>query len=221
LGEYKAEWHLIDNELFLVNIYSCIDETLSADLEKLFHNKVVNNKMKATWLHGELVVGMGERLNEYRYIFEKERVFTFVEGQLKKTQLYTNWVKKSTFETLDQPEEWIKYTYNNIDWKKLPKLGNKVLNVRIVFEVNQEGKAVRITETSAKCWHTKNGIWGRSAKSVKESRKIKALKDSYIQEATKIAYLVPQWDVVYQQGKINNGSEIIMFAKKLIRKYAR
>jgi hypothetical protein len=221
LGIYEAEWHIIEDRLYLVNLYKCWDRSVKADMEELFPDKISNHGIPASWYNGQLVVGRGEKLKEYSYIYEKEQVFTFLDGQLKQTQLYTNWEKKSSFKPLDKPDEWDAYIYRTINWKKLPKLGNKALTLSIEFEVNQEGKAIKVTDSSADCFVVKKGIWGSSSNLAEESPEIESLKKCYIQEMIRIAYIVPQWDVVYQQGKINKSSYGSIVTKQIRRKYAR
>jgi hypothetical protein len=48
---YIAEWQIINNHLYLTNIFACHKPNLKADLNQLFPDKVQDGKIKADWIN--------------------------------------------------------------------------------------------------------------------------------------------------------------------------
>jgi hypothetical protein len=61
---YIAEWTVIDQELYLTNIYNCdYPHGNKANLKILFKAQCINNKVKATWVTGNLWIPKGELIH--------------------------------------------------------------------------------------------------------------------------------------------------------------
>ncbi|MEW4922774.1 hypothetical protein [Algibacter sp. 2305UL17-15] len=64
LKNHTAEWKIINNKLYLSNIYSYnyIKDSIKTDLNKLFPDKTKNNLVLADWYSGILFVPKGEHI---------------------------------------------------------------------------------------------------------------------------------------------------------------
>ena len=179
-NSYLAEWTIIDNQLYLTNIYLCCETTkaVSKDsLKFLFGEKYVNGKVKADWVTGNLYSPRGKRLFYNHDIadggtFEYELEFYFIKGKLAGTKLYDNRKAKQS-----EYHDWklIEYIYNNINWDILPKL-DAIVRVVVEFSANE------------------NGI----IDSVKVLRGYNKIFD---QEAIRVIKSIPEWDVYFRKGK--------------------
>ena len=60
---YQATWEVIEDQLYVTDIYSCsyYKDSIKADLVLLFNKKVVDGKVKATWVTGNFISPQGEK----------------------------------------------------------------------------------------------------------------------------------------------------------------
>lgn len=59
-----AEWSIIEDEIYLTNIFSCqyYQDSIKSDLKTLFGDKCKNGRVKADWITGDFTVPKGKIL---------------------------------------------------------------------------------------------------------------------------------------------------------------
>lgn len=177
--EYIAEWTIIDKQLYLTAIYNCNypENPLQADLKQLFQGKYENGKVKADWLTGNILSPQGKQLYyvhaAYASLYEKEVVYSFVNGQLNGTTIYDN--SKSHISKYSEQKALQDFIYTNIDWDNLPEL-EQTIKVMVRFSANEQGKidSVEILRKSTEPFNT---------------------------EAIRVMKSIPEWDVYYRHGQ--------------------
>ncbi|MCC9166092.1 energy transducer TonB family protein [Pontibacter harenae] len=201
---YVAEWKIIDDELFLTNIYSCNyhEDKVKADLQKVFGPEYVNGKVKATWVTGELLIPKGKLIHYvhsgYGSFYEKELVLTFKNGQLTDQQEYDN--SRSHKSVYSQNEDSLQsFIYSNINWAKL--LMQKSDDVRVIVSF----------QTGDKPQPSNLKIVRKSA------------NEAFNQEALRVVKMLPDWDVYYRRGEVVSVPWImpIIFSAENKAKYGR
>jgi len=187
---YIGEWEIIEDELYLTNLYSCdySHSGMKADLKKLFGDGFKNGRVKATWLTGELVIPMGKLIHYvhfgYSSFYEHEIVLTFQNGRLKDQQNYNNSKShKSVFTS--NPKALRQFIYQHIDWEKIPDLKGKEVRVILYVESGKDRKPKSITLVR------------------------NADNDIFNQEALRVVRLLPDWDVYYRRGEMVTKSYVI------------
>ena len=180
---YIAEWTVIENEIYLTNIFSCNydDDGIKCDLEDVFGTICKDGKVKATWMTGNIVIPKGKLIHYihsgYDSFFETELVLTFKNGMLIEQKKYDNSKSyKSIFsENHDSLQNFI---YKNIDWNKVPELKGE--KIRVIITI-QSGET-------------------RMPDSILIVRKSE--NDLLNQEALRVVNLIPEWDVYYRLGEV-------------------
>lgn len=177
--EYQAKWEIVNNELYLIGIYSCCfyEDKIQADLEKLFPQKYINGKVKADWVTAKILSPQGKQLYYvhmgYESLYEKEVVYEIVSGQLKGIETYDN--SKSKKSKFSEDSVLRSFIYSNIDWDNLPKQ-DKTIRVFVQFSANEQG--------------------------IIDSLKVmKGFNETYDNEALKVVKSIPEWDVFYRRGQ--------------------
>ena len=177
--EYQAKWEIVDNELYLIGIYSCCfyEDKIQANLKQLFPDKFENGKVKADWVTAKIVSPQGKQLYYvhmgYESLYEKEVVFEIENGQLKGTTIYDNTNSRKSIYSQDSTLKT--FIYSNIKWETLPKT-DKTVKVFIQFSANEQG--------------------------IIDSLKImKGFDETYDNEALRVVKSIPEWDVFYRQGQ--------------------
>jgi len=196
---YIAEWQIIDDFLFLTNIYGCNNYEIKADLNLLFPTKAINGKIKADWVNEILLVPDGKCIFYgnigYSAIYETEYELTIQYGKLVEKVVYDN--SKSHISIFTQkPDSLLKFIDHNIQWNNIP---DTIKNpIRVVLFITS-------TDTN--------------------KPEIKILKGSgikfYDDEAVRVASQIPDWDVYIQRGKTFKmyWSLPIVFSHEKIIKY--
>lgn len=91
---YIAEWTIIENEIYLTNIFSCNYDSIKSDLKVVFGSECENGIVKATWLTGNILIPKGKLINYvhmgYDSFYETELVLTFKNGILTGQKKYDN-----------------------------------------------------------------------------------------------------------------------------------
>ena len=209
---YFAEWKIINNKIYLSNIFSCNDYKVKVNLKEIFPNKIRENLVFANWVTGKLFVPKGHCIEQANLgdnsIYEKEIVLSFKEGQLINTKTYHNYVeKKSKFSLDPNPNDYLKFIYSKVDWGKLPDLKSQHIQVFVGILPEKNGKINRILSDYTYLLDSNGIITNRN--------------NIYIKEAIRVAKLIPTWDVVYQRGKIARRNFTIVFDENNRKKYAR
>ena len=175
---YQAKWQIIDNQLYLIGIYSCCypDDNLKADLTELFGEKCINGVVKAEWVTADILAPQGELLYYvhmgYGSLYEKELELNIENGKLIGTKIYDN--SKSRKSKYSQDSKLLSsYLYSKINWTKLPKLDKKTIKIFVQFSANEKG--------------------------IIDSVKImKGYNSIFDNEAIRIVKSIPEWDIFYR-----------------------
>ena len=122
---YIAEWKIIDNSLYLSNIYSCdyaySENKINADLKKLFPKEYHNGIVLANWYSGKLSVPYGKLINRELKIFESEWLLKIDKGQVVDEKKYDNTSSHISIYTKNQ-DSLNAFILKNINWNKIPLL---------------------------------------------------------------------------------------------------
>lgn len=181
--EYIAEWTIIDNEIFLTNIYSCnyYEDSIKSDLKTVFGVEYNNGRVKATWLTGKILIPKGKLVHYihsgYESFYETELVLTFKNGILKEQITYDNSKSYKSIYTENQ-DSLLNFIYNNIDWNNIPDLKDKKKRVLISIisgEIRKPDSVLIVRPCD-------NEILN--------------------QEALRVVSLLPEWDVYYKHGVV-------------------
>lgn len=199
--KYQAKWEIIDNELYLIGIYSCCfyEDKIQSNLEQLFPDKFENGKVKADWVTAQILSPQGKQLYYvhmgYESLYEKEVVYEIENGQFKGTTTFDN--TKSRKSIYSQDTTLIHFIYSNIKWEKLPKT-DKTVKVYIRFSANEQG--------------------------VVDSLKVmKGFDETYDNEALRVVKSIPEWDVFYRRGQHERQPWLlpVVFSEENKKKYQK
>lgn len=178
---YYAAWEIIENQLYLTDIYSCCyyEDSIKADLTSLFKEKVIDGKVKADWVSGNLISDKGKRLIYYHVgnggVFEYQLELHFKKGNLIGTQLYDN--RKSKQSVYSQNHKKLQeHIYSNTNWNILPQKQDSIIRVFIEFSANEEGI-------------------------IDDVKILRGYNEVYDQEAVRVLKTIPEWDVYLNKGK--------------------
>lgn len=134
---YKAEWKLINNELYLSNVYSC-DGKIKLNLKDIFKNVNKEGLVKADWVSGKYEIAFGKfypnpTILRERYIYEYQSTFIFKDGISINRVDYDN--SKSTNTELASPYKLQEYLHKNFNWKKFDKIDHPItFRMRVVCD---------------------------------------------------------------------------------------
>lgn len=206
---YQAEWKIIDNELYLIAIYSCNyfykddhEDSLKADLFRLFPEKYKNGIVKADWVSGDFWLSQGKTIyyDHARggYVFEKEIRLTFDDGIIVDIQEYNNLEKSKISIYTEDPEVLQKFIYSNINWDVIPELKDSTIKVMLSFVIRQPGK-------------------------IQEVRIEIGAGPPFDNEAKRVISLIPEWTIYYTQGKYvaQYWNIPVVFSEENRKKYGR
>lgn len=177
---YIAEWQVINNHLYLTNIFACNNHNIKADLNLIFPDKIKDGRINADWVSQILLVPEGKCLYYgnigYSYIYETEYELTIQNGELVEKQEYDN--SKSHVSIFSQkPDSLIKFIDQNIRWNNLPDTIKNPIRIILLLATTDTNKP-----------------------------EIKILRGSgiklYDDEAIRVASQIPDWDVYFQRGKV-------------------
>jgi hypothetical protein len=196
---YIAEWQIVENTLFLTNIYDCLDQKIRADLNTLFPGKLKNGRIQADWVDEVLIVPKGKCLYYinlgYKSIYETEFELTIKSGKLIAERKYDNSETRISVFT-QNTDSLLKFVYSNILWDKLPDTKNKSMKVSLTLISTGTNKPeIRISRGSG------NKIFDI--------------------EAVRVASTIPNWDVCIQKEKVLRQSFHlpIIFNDEMRKKY--
>lgn len=207
---YKTEWKIENESLYLEKISSYQSNDSKLDLTTLVSDKKL--PIFADWLTGKLILFEGKCIvcesNHLTNtsIYPNEIILEFKRGILVNTIKYKNRVlKKSKLSELD-PNEYLEYIYSKVRWEELTDLGNNY-QAFLTIKPDKNGRIQKID------WENTYLIVGNKIISNK--------KNIYLEEAVRIAKIIPDWNVILRHNKIMNQSFTILFSKEMEAKYAR
>lgn len=177
---YIAEWKIIDDYLYLVNIYDCGNFETKADLNLLFPNKTLNGIIKADWVNEILLVPDGKCIYYgnigYSAIYETESELTIKNGKLIEKKVYDNSGSHTSIFT-QKPDSLIRFIDYNINWSIIPDTIKKPIRITFVLSTTDTNRPeIRMLQGSG----------------------IKLYDD----EAQRVVSQIPDWDVYFQRGKV-------------------
>ena len=178
-SSYIAEWTVIENEIFLTNVYcpNYYHDSIKADLKSVFGDEYEDGKVKATWVTDQIVIPKGKLIHYIdrgHQFYESELVLIFKNGRLIEQKEYNSKSYKSVLsENQDSLQNFI---YSTIDWEKVPDLKNEKVGVIISFSSGETRKPDRV--------------------------QIARGSDNEIlnQEALRVVKLIPEWNVYHSRG---------------------
>ncbi len=209
-GNYETEWQINENKLYLSGIISLEKPFNRINIQEVFHSK--EKRIFADWVNDELILFNGKCIictgNHARNtsIYENETSITFKKGILKSLENHKNHIeRKSQFRVNSNPNEYLNFIYSNINWNALPEMGNEYFQVVVSINPNKKGLLKSID------WENTYLINGNNI--------IQNKKNIFIKEAVRIAKIIPDWNVIIRQGKIERESLVIIFNKEQKTKY--
>ena len=180
-NEYQAMWEIIENQLYLIGIYSCCyhEDSIKADLTSLFKEQVIDGKIRADWVTGNFISHQGEILIYENAMsaggtYEYEVEFQFEKGKLVSTQLFDNRQSKKSVYSQDQ-RKLQEYINSNINWKNLPQ-NDSSIRIHVKFSANEKGI-------------------------IDDVEVVRGYNEIYDQEAVRVVKTIPEWDIYFQKGK--------------------
>ncbi len=212
---YVAEWIIVEDHISLSNIYHCHDRSVKIDLKKIFPDECRQGLIFAGWVNGELISPQGNCIEYvhmgYESIYEKETVFEFEGGLLTGTKIYHKRVVKESNFYKDNLNQILEFLYSNINWKDIPDLEDKHIQVYVGIQPNENGSIDSIlTKYTHMYAYMLDGI-----------EIITDQENIFIKETIRIAKLIPDWDVIYQRDKIVARGLSLLFDENQRKKYAR
>ncbi|WP_430815975.1 hypothetical protein [Carboxylicivirga sp. RSCT41] len=193
---FIAEWIIIDNTLYLQNIYSHFTgKKINRRVEKILDRKFENGCLKADWYSGEFIGGYGRYLHCMFYIvYEKERLLKFNNGELEEIKKFD--AKDIEFSINEDKVE--DFVYKNFDWSILDPNNKSLLGASIYIEANESGSLEKLDFESSGGYEIDN-------------------------EVERIIRLIPNWGTYYWDGKPYSflGSYYFEFSQDKMKKYAR
>ncbi len=176
---YRVIWRVENNKLFLESIQSCDfeDDKKSADLEKIFHDKVNDGRVFADWYSDELWVPSGKKLYTdamYGTIRERDVIFSVEAGKIvNKKELKNNKTRISPYQS--DPQKLRSFVNKKINWKSLGKISGRHI---VVVEISSDEKG-----------------------KVSNAKIIQGSEDVYKKEALRVVNSIPEWTVVFSRGR--------------------
>ena len=180
---FQAEWKIIENKLYLSDIYSCnyLKDNYKADLKDLFKKKHKNGLVHADWYSNTLYAPKGEHIwlgaSPGCKIHKSELEFTFKNGVLVKSDVSNNNFFKSIY--TENTQNLIEFIEKNIDLREV---------------IVSDKEIIRFTIT-IKTGSSKNDFSINIKGDIKENNK---------NEIIKIVKQLPNFDYYHSQGKDYN-----------------
>ncbi|MFO8234638.1 MAG: hypothetical protein R6U04_04425, partial [Bacteroidales bacterium] len=200
---YIADWTIIENEIYLTNIFSLnySNDSIKSDLKTVFGAEYENGKVKATWISEQLVIPKGKLihyLDKAYQFYESELALNFKNGKLVEKKVYDNTKSYKSIFTENQ-DSLQNFIYTNIDWKKVPDLKNEKVKVFINITSGETSKTA-------------------SADIIRGSD-----NEMLNQEALRVVNLIPEWNVYYKRGEFYRIRWLVtvIFDEQKRMKYAR
>nr|WKN35703.1 hypothetical protein K4G66_25370 [Tunicatimonas sp. TK19036] len=199
---YIAEWHILDEELYLTNIFSCSywEDSIKADLAQLFEQEYINDKVKAHWVTGKVLVPKGELIHYihsgYESIYETELLLSFQRGKLTGQEVFDN-AKSFKSVYTENNDSLYQFIGTQINWNKIPDLQNEEVRIFASFTSTEEAKLDSI-------------MLYREADN-----------EVFNEEAIRVVKAIPSWDVYFKFGKIYpvRWTIPIIFSEEARKKY--
>ena len=193
---YIADWEVIDDRLYLTNIYNC-NRTAHVNLDTLFPGKVHNERVYADWFSDTVTAYYGNLVyyehSGYSSIYEHELELVFAGGQQTASTQFDNSLSSNNALMWDG-HDLIPAIDSLIDWAALPPIEEEV-RVILFVTANEHGRV--------------------------DSMMIeRGYSEAFDQEALRVAHLLTDLPVVYKRGQLLRTTIVLFFvftAKKQLR----
>lgn len=184
---YIADWEVIDNRLYLTNIYNC-DRSANVDLDTLFPGRVHNDRVFAEWFSDTVTAYYG-KLVHYEHtgfssIYEHELELVFASGQQTASTYFDNSLSRHNAIMWDG-HRLIPIIDSLIDWASLPPI-EKEIRVVLYVTANERGQ---VDSVAIELGHS----------------------EVFNQEALRVAHLITQLPVVYKRGQLLRNTLALFF----------
>ena len=184
---YIAYWEVIDNCLYLTNIYNC-DRSANVDLDTLFPGRVYNGRVFAEWFSDTVTAYYGKLVyyehDGFSSIYEHELELVFAGGQQTASTYFDNSLSKNNAIMWDG-HDLIPVIDSLIDWAALPPI-EKEVRVVLYVAANERG---HVDSVAIELGHS----------------------DVFNQEALRVAHLLTQLPVVYKRGQLLRNTLALFF----------
>jgi len=176
---YQAEWKIIENKLYLSNIYSLNykKDNYKADLNDLFPAKSKKGLIQANWYSNTLFAPKGKHIwlgvSPGCKIFESEWEIYISKGvilnkELKKENYYQSIYTKN-------PDSLRIFINKHIDWNRIPVLENEKEKVYASIITGKNKNDFTIS--------------------------VKSKNEKLSQEVTRVLQILPEFDYYYRHGE--------------------
>ncbi|MGO3164029.1 MAG: hypothetical protein ACTIJ2_12435 [Sphingobacteriaceae bacterium] len=174
---YIAYWEVIDNRLYLTNIYN-EDSSAKLSLDTLFVGKVYDGRVYADWFSDTVTAYQGKLLYSmhmgFSSIHEDEFEYVFEKGVLINSASFDNSLSRNTFQIMNE----VKLTSiidSLIDWTTLPPIEENI-RVTLLVEADKQGRVDSVLT-------------------------MRGHSDIFNDEALRVAHLLTQLPVIYKRGE--------------------
>jgi len=215
---YQAEWILMNDSIFLNNIYHCHNKNVKVALNDIFTRYKENEKIFASWINGDLVLQQGECIKSkqlsYHSVYEMETTLSVENGLLSNIKVYNNNIaKRSVFFENVKPGEVFKFTHKQINWCNLPDLENKLIIVYLSVNLDENGVIESLNDEDT---YYEESYLNKKTQKIDSSKFVldADINNPFINESFRIAKLIPEWDVIYHRGKVLGSGLIMEFSEK-------
>lgn len=184
---YIAEWEVMDNRLYLTNIYNC-NRSANVDLDTLFPGKVHNERVFAEWFSDTVTAYYGKLVyyehTGFSSIYQHELELVFAGGQQTDSTYFDNSLSRNNAIMWDG-HRLLPVIDSLIDWAALPPIA-KAVRVVLYVAVNEHGQ---VDSVAIEQGHS--GVFN--------------------QEALRVAHLLTQLPVVYKRGQLLRNTLALFF----------
>lgn len=193
---FYAEWKIVDEVLYLMNVYECNSErNISSKFEEVIGRRFQNGLMRADWVNGNFWCGLNlvPEHTLYVSIYQHEYNLTMEAGIIsQKKEYHYNSCK------YNNDESWTEFILPRMKWSELPDISNRRVEISVYIAPNNKGDISIVT--------------------------IEHSNDSrYNAEVEKAVKLLPCVTIYYNQGRIWDAGENInvVINKENLKKYIR
>lgn len=209
MGNYKTEWLIKNDSLYLTKITSFYDNS------KINYQQWLQTEQKsifASWVNENLIVHKGNCIicinNHYKKtsVYPNETVLKFQNGIVINAKNYINRISKTSRFLSLNPNGYLDFIYKKIEWENIPELNDKHYQVWISVTPNKNGKL-------------KNIDWENTFMLI-DNTIITDKENPFIKEALRIVRQIPDWNIVIRHDNILNQQILIVFNAQIRDKYA-
>jgi len=208
---YIGYWELIDDKLYLIDVFACGDTSKSIKAD-LFPTK--KGKILANWFTGSLNIPKGKLLQYFHMghwaYYEQEIEMSFQNGVKTGEIVYSNGLENDSLRISRKLKDVVVEIYKRIDWSKLDKYSKQEYEIKLaidstgVLSLLHMGRVEKV-----------KGTW-----KLLELHKAEIEYKEVIQEVINSFPLIKRY---YYRGESlpGEGSIIIVFSKRNKKKYVR